>query len=186
MPRTTPRSRRRSESSRGASGWVFSIGVFLSAWVRSVSAEFDSPQLTRLDLGGGHTLRILTVEGRQRGERLGEQVRGAGDVNGDGFAAVLVAAPRWGEALPGHGEVRLYLGCREGLSSEPVWIYRGPRPYAKAGRGLWGGARSESGRARRRDGGPPIRERAWWRQDRNEAWHPEPTRGASDSGDATS
>jgi hypothetical protein len=95
-----------------------------------------------LYLGGADGLStnsVWTAWGGQAGMRLGEEVEAAGDVNGDRFADVLVAAPRWGDGLPGYGEVRLYLGTREGLQSEPAWIYRGRRPYAKAGRGLLGG-----------------------------------------------
>lgn len=89
--------------------------------------------------GGLSTNSVWTAWGGGPGVRFGEEIRAAGDVNGDRFADVLVAAPRWGEELPGYGEVRLYLGCREGLRGEPAWVYRGPRRYGKAGRGLSGG-----------------------------------------------
>ncbi len=84
------------------------------------------------------TESVWQAWGRKKGIRLGENVQAAGDVNGDGLADVLIAAPRWDAALPGHGEVRLYLGCAEGLQAEPAWVYRGERPYSRAGRGLWG------------------------------------------------
>jgi hypothetical protein len=95
----------------------------------SVFLYLGSPQ-------GLSTQSLWRAWGGKKGQRLGENVQAAGDVNGDGFADVLVAAPRWDAALPGHGEVRLYVGNPQGLSAEPVWTYRSERPYARAGRGL--------------------------------------------------
>ena len=106
-----------------------------------MTGDWDEEGAAYLYLGGAEGLStnsVWTAWGGQAGMRLGEEVQAAGDVNGDRFADVLVAAPRWGDGLPGYGEVRLYLGNRGGLQSEPAWVYRGRRPYAKAGRGLLG------------------------------------------------
>lgn len=104
--------------------------------------EAESEGAVFLFLGTPHGLdpeSRWTSWGGQKGMRWGEVIRAAGDVNGDGYADVLVAAPRWGQDLSGYGEVRLYLGCPEGLRAEPAWVYRGQKPYAKAGLGLFGG-----------------------------------------------
>ncbi|MBD3219997.1 T9SS type A sorting domain-containing protein [bacterium] len=52
---------------------------------------------------------------------LGRQVVGAGDVDGDGHADVLVGCVPFGGA-PHHDEVRLYLGGPDGLQTTPAWI----------------------------------------------------------------
>jgi hypothetical protein len=107
-----------------------------------MKGDWDEEGAAYLYFGGEDGLStnsVWTAWGGQPGMRLGEEIQAAGDVNGDRFADVLVAAPRWGDGLPGYGEVRLYLGSTEGLPSEPAWVYRGRGPYAKAGRGLLGG-----------------------------------------------
>jgi hypothetical protein len=56
------------------------------------------------------------VLGAQAGESLGGSVAGAGDVNGDGYADVLVGAPG------GAPFVSAYHGSALGLSATPDWI----------------------------------------------------------------
>ncbi len=58
--------------------------------------------------------------GEGSGDRFGYAVASAGDVNGDGYADVVVGA----EGYPGgarHGKVYLFYGSALGLSSEPDW-----------------------------------------------------------------
>jgi len=51
---------------------------------------------------------------------FGASVAGAGDVNGDGFADVVVGAPRSGDSTTaGTGTIRVYYGGRNGLASQP-------------------------------------------------------------------
>jgi signal transduction histidine kinase len=88
-----------------------------------------------------HTGRVLVFHGSRRepapapsgailseekfGSGFARTVCSAGDVNGDGFADVLVSA------FTGHvdgreeGKVYLHLGGREGLALTPAWIARG-------------------------------------------------------------
>ncbi len=63
-----------------------------------------------------------TVTGAEAGGNLGGCVAGAGDVNGDGFADVLVSAPLAPNGLGGTGRVSLYSGSAAGLSATPTWI----------------------------------------------------------------
>jgi hypothetical protein len=51
------------------------------------------------------------------------EVATAGDVNGDGFDDVMVAAPNYWEEQSewGEGGVVLYLGTMGGLTLEPAW-----------------------------------------------------------------
>ena len=64
-----------------------------------------------------------TVEGNTVAARLGTAVAGVGDVNGDGFADVLIGAP--GAGPNGVGEVSLYLGHPQGMSSTAFWMIDG-------------------------------------------------------------
>ena len=57
----------------------------------------------------------------QTGAGFGNSVSGAGDVNGDGFADVIVGAGRWGLSPGLEGRAYLYLGSATGLSTTPAW-----------------------------------------------------------------
>jgi hypothetical protein len=68
----------------------------------------------------------LGLEGVAANDHFGRSVASAGDVDGDGFADVVVGAPR---ADPGDridaGTARVYLGSSAGLSSTPALVLEG-------------------------------------------------------------
>ncbi len=61
------------------------------------------------------------AEGNVNEAWLGYSVGTAGDVNGDGYADVLVGAPNLLNSLAGNGAVFAYLGSSNGLATSPVW-----------------------------------------------------------------
>lgn len=67
------------------------------------------------------------------GERLGRGVGAAGDVNGDGYADILVGAYRNAELAVDAGRVLLFLGGPDGPAATPSWSWVSPDAYATAG-----------------------------------------------------
>jgi len=74
------------------------------------------------------TIPTWQLGGGKAGARLGAAVSSAGDVNGDGFADILVGAPGFDSpASPGahEGRALVYLGSPLGPSTRPVWSVDG-------------------------------------------------------------
>ena len=72
-----------------------------------------------------------TGTGIDDSEYFGAAVSGAGDVNGDGYADVVVGAYASGAGSPGslRGRVYLYLGSRAGLGAQPAAMFGGDEDY---------------------------------------------------------
>jgi hypothetical protein len=75
----------------------------------------------------------------QVGAGFGSTVQGVGDVNGDGFADVVVTAPNWDGTKTDEGRAFLYLGSATGLQATPAWTAN-PTGQAMAQFGLRVGA----------------------------------------------
>jgi len=71
---------------------------------------------------------------------FGGSVAGAGDVNGDGFADLLVGAERFGHdaSHAGEGRVYLYLGSAAGPAHSAAWTTDGGQQDARLGRSVSG------------------------------------------------
>ncbi|MCJ7551658.1 MAG: integrin alpha, partial [Anaerolineae bacterium] len=72
-------------------------------------------------------------EGEGRGDFFGSAVGAAGDVNGDGYADLIVGAyhrPNWAD----QGKAYVYLGSPSGLSGVPVWSVSGENLGDRFGR----------------------------------------------------
>jgi hypothetical protein len=84
-----------------------------------------------LYLGGpaGYTsVPSWIAESNQADSWFGNAVAGAGDVNGDGFADVLVGAVRFIPDQFSQGRTYLYLGSAAGLATDPAWTTDGDQP----------------------------------------------------------
>jgi hypothetical protein len=81
-----------------------------------------------LHLGGSAGLSpspAFTITGQADYDGLGFSVGGAGDVDGDGYADVLIGAPGVDAGGSGRGQAYLYLGGSSGLSSSPAFTITG-------------------------------------------------------------
>jgi hypothetical protein len=65
--------------------------------------------------------------------RFGYAVAGAGDINGDGYADVIVGAPWYSGENALSGAVYVFYGSETGLSAEPDWIFVGEQANAQVG-----------------------------------------------------
>ncbi|MFC1572242.1 FG-GAP-like repeat-containing protein [Candidatus Eisenbacteria bacterium] len=79
------------------------------------------------------TTPAWTYESNEAEASLGQTVGPAGDVNGDGYADVIVAAPSHSEGALYAGKAYVFLGNTTGLSSTPVFTTTGSSDYEVLG-----------------------------------------------------
>ena len=68
---------------------------------------------------------IWEVVGTQAGCRLGASVGGAGDVNGDGYADIIVGAPSFTQTADKEGAAYVFHGSDSGPNANPDWTAYG-------------------------------------------------------------
>lgn len=73
------------------------------------------------------------IDGEQVGADFGYVVRGAGDVNGDGFSDIIVGAPLFDAAEGNDGRAYVFYGGPSGPSAQPDWVYDGEEVAAELG-----------------------------------------------------
>ncbi|HWO51631.1 MAG TPA: FG-GAP-like repeat-containing protein, partial [Ornithinibacter sp.] len=71
---------------------------------------------------GPATSPSWTVESNQVGADFGTCVAGAGDVNGDGFADVIIGADSYDNGQANEGRAFVYHGSATGLATSPSWV----------------------------------------------------------------
>ncbi|MEK7283778.1 MAG: integrin alpha, partial [Acidobacteriota bacterium] len=82
---------------------------------------------------GPSPLPAWAVDGGQTGARFGSAVASAGDVNGDGYADVIVGAPLHDFIQVDEGRAYVFLGSAGGLNTVPVWTAEADQNLAKFG-----------------------------------------------------
>ncbi len=98
---------------------------------------------------------VWQYESNQAGGQCGYAVAGAGDVNGDGYADVLIGIPGYDNGQADEGAMFLFSGGPSGLSASPVWIGEGNLAGARLGEALAGiGDVNRDGRADLAGGAP--------------------------------
>jgi len=84
----------------------------------------------------GFSTASWSAEGNAPGIRFGEAVSGAGDVNADGFADLLVCASRFTNGEISEGKAYLFLGGPSGPGPNPSWTMEGNQDNATFGTSL--------------------------------------------------
>jgi len=81
-----------------------------------------------------------TKTGERADANFGFSVSTAGDVNGDGYADVIIGAPYWDEGQTNEGKVHVYHGSAGGLLTSPAWHKQGDQVSAWFGYSVgWAG-----------------------------------------------
>ncbi|MCB1164370.1 FG-GAP repeat protein, partial [bacterium] len=83
--------------------------------------------------GGLATLPVWVAQCDQAVAHLGAAVAGTGDVNGDGYADVVVGAPLYDDGQSNEGKAWLYLGGPLGPATSPAWTAQGDQAGAQLG-----------------------------------------------------
>src|SRR6185369_690605 len=73
------------------------------------------------------------AEANLAGADFGRAVSTAGDVNGDGYADVIVGSPVFANGQAGEGRTFLYRGSASGLSPTPHWTDESNQAFALFG-----------------------------------------------------
>jgi hypothetical protein len=82
---------------------------------------------------GLSSLPAWTMIGDQAGAHLGSCASAAGDVNGDGYADIVIGAYMYNHKYVDEGRAYVFLGSAQGLSATPVWIGEGGEASCKYG-----------------------------------------------------
>ena len=81
---------------------------------------------------------VWTVDGTEQGGEFGSAVAAAGDINGDGFADIILGAPKMQNNVYRDGIVRIYTGGPGGLAPTAVWMVGGGQTGARFGHAVSG------------------------------------------------
>ncbi len=96
----------------------------VGAWGNSSTTEAGRAYVFYGSPTGIDATDFVVVEG-QTGNKLGTSVHGAGDVNGDGYADVIVGADAYNEFTPTVGLAFVFAGGPSGLITTPIFSAAG-------------------------------------------------------------
>ncbi len=82
---------------------------------------------------GLSTVAAWTAESDLAGAKFGQSVSTAGDVNGDGYADVIVGAHTYGNGETNEGRAYVYTGTASGLSTVAAWTAESNQENARFG-----------------------------------------------------
>ncbi|MGX5853395.1 FG-GAP-like repeat-containing protein [Dyadobacter jiangsuensis] len=83
------------------------------------------------EAGGVKQYAASVLELDQAGVQFGYSVAGAGDVNGDGFDDVIIAANKFDNGQSDEGAAFIYHGSPDGISTVPATILEGDQNWAQ-------------------------------------------------------
>jgi len=83
--------------------------------------------------GGLNSSPLWMYSGQVAGGFLGSSVSGAGDVNGDGFADLVLGASHYSDPESAEGSVFFFLGDTVGPAATPDWIHQLNQANARLG-----------------------------------------------------
>jgi hypothetical protein len=108
--------------------------VIVGAWMYDDGEADEGCAYVYLGSASGLSISpAWTAEGNQDGAQFGTSVAMAGDVNGDGYADVLVGAPLYDNGEQDEGRAFVFLGGATGLDISPAWTAESDQPYAYFG-----------------------------------------------------
>lgn len=84
---------------------------------------------------GVSTTSAWSVSSGQANAQMGSSVAYAGDVNGDGYADVVVRVNEWDNGENNEGQLRVYHGSASGLATTTAWTFEGDQVDARIGTG---------------------------------------------------
>jgi FG-GAP repeat/FG-GAP-like repeat len=73
---------------------------------------------------------VWSSSNKQDNANFGEGVANAGDINGDGFADVVIGASHYSNGEENEGAAFVYFGSPAGLEKEPSWVIEGGQANA--------------------------------------------------------
>ena len=120
-------------------------GRELPAWIEGFSGEgFGGLRIVFDDEAAAYPVTVdplattaaWTAEGDQGGARFGISVATAGDVNGDGYADVIVGANVYDNGQPAEGRAFVYHGSASGLATTAAWTAEGDQSFAEFARSV--------------------------------------------------
>jgi hypothetical protein len=100
---------------------------------------YSDQGLANIYLGSAAGINInapIVLAGKQSEEEFGRSVGCAGDVNGDGYADIMIAGRMQGKGLPNEGVVSLYTGFSAGINKKPVSVFKSNQANAHLGQSL--------------------------------------------------